>query len=109
MERNKSSLRSPLSSQKFIKINMSNKIPRGPFNLFARFTSPNPKTTLNPKQYFSKISKKAFVSPFASVIGSVTIKNNVYIAPVSSIRADEGMPFLLVPIRISKTGLSHTV
>jgi carbonic anhydrase/acetyltransferase-like protein (isoleucine patch superfamily) len=35
------------------------------------------------------------VSPFSSIIGDVTIKDNVYIAPTTSIRADEGTPFFI--------------
>lgn len=41
------------------------------------------------------INKTAFVSPFSSVIGDVTIQQNVYIAPTVSIRADEGTPFFI--------------
>jgi carbonic anhydrase len=71
------------------------RIPRGPVNLFVRFISPNPKTSFNRVQHFPTISKTAFVSPFSSVIGDVTIQRNVYIAPNASIRADEGTPFFI--------------
>ncbi|WP_236692782.1 hypothetical protein [Aneurinibacillus tyrosinisolvens] len=91
----KSNLESHHLPTKSTKFNSSNKIPRGPFNLFVRFISPNPKTTFNPKKHFPKISKTAFVSPFSSVIGNVIIKENVYIAPTTSIRADEGTPFFI--------------
>ncbi|WP_375541180.1 hypothetical protein [Peribacillus frigoritolerans] len=62
---------------------------------FEPFISPNPITSLNPVQRFPKIDKTAFVSQFSSVIGDVTIRNNVYVAPNVSIRADEGTPFYI--------------
>jgi carbonic anhydrase/acetyltransferase-like protein (isoleucine patch superfamily) len=62
---------------------------------FEPFISPNPITSLNPVQCFPKIDKTAFVSQFSSVIGDVTIRNNVYVAPNVSIRADEGTPFYI--------------
>lgn len=62
---------------------------------FEPFISPNPITSFNPVQRFPKIDKTAFVSQFSSVIGDVTIRNNVYVAPNVSIRADEGTPFYI--------------
>ncbi|WP_411739545.1 carbonate dehydratase [Peribacillus sp. S4] len=62
---------------------------------FEPFISPNPITSLNPVQRFPKIDKTAFVSQFSSVIGDVTIRNNVYVSPNVSIRADEGTPFYI--------------
>ncbi|MDP9742740.1 UNVERIFIED_ORG: carbonic anhydrase/acetyltransferase-like protein (isoleucine patch superfamily) [Bacillus sp. B2I3] len=62
---------------------------------FEPFISPNPITSLNPVQCFPKIDKTAFVSQFSSVIGDVTIRNNVYVAPNVSIRVDEGTPFYI--------------
>ncbi|MGG4267110.1 carbonate dehydratase [Peribacillus simplex] len=62
---------------------------------FKPFISPNPVTSFNPVQRFPKIDKTAFVSQFSSVIGDVTIRNNVYVAPNVSIRADEGTPFYI--------------
>jgi carbon dioxide concentrating mechanism protein CcmM len=62
---------------------------------FEPFISPNPITSFNPVQRFPKINKTAFVSQFSSVIGDVTIRNNVYVAPNVSIRADEGTPFYI--------------
>jgi carbon dioxide concentrating mechanism protein CcmM len=44
---------------------------------FEPFISPNPITSLNPVQRFPKIDKTAFVSQFSSVIGDVSIRNNV--------------------------------
>ncbi|WHY70608.1 carbonate dehydratase [Fictibacillus enclensis] len=60
---------------------------------FKPFISPNPKTSFNPIQISPKIDKSAFISPFTSVIGDVAIRRNVYVAPLVSIRADEGTPF----------------
>ncbi|HWK23696.1 MAG TPA: carbonate dehydratase [Ureibacillus sp.] len=60
---------------------------------FEPFISPNPVTSFNPVQRYPKIDKSAFISQFSSVIGDVTINNNVYVAPNVSIRADEGTPF----------------
>lgn len=62
---------------------------------FEPFISPNPITSFNPVQRFPKIDKTAFVSQFSSVIGDVTIRNNVYVSPNVSIRADEGTPFYI--------------
>nr|WP_264447499.1 hypothetical protein [Bacillus cereus] len=62
---------------------------------FAPFISPNPITSFNPIQRYPKIDKTAFISPFSSVIGDVRIKNNVYVAPNVSVRADEGTPFYI--------------
>ncbi len=60
---------------------------------FQPFISPNPITSFNPIQICPTIDKSAFISPFTSVIGDVTIRKNVYVAPLVSIRADEGTPF----------------
>lgn len=62
---------------------------------FKPFISPSPITSFNPVQRFPMIDKTAYVSQFSSVIGDVTIRNNVYIAPNVSIRADEGTPFYI--------------
>ncbi|MGE6378363.1 carbonate dehydratase [Peribacillus muralis] len=62
---------------------------------FKPFISPNPITSFNPVQRFPKIDNTAFISQFSSVIGDVTIRNNVYVAPNVSIRADEGTPFYI--------------
>jgi carbonic anhydrase/acetyltransferase-like protein (isoleucine patch superfamily) len=64
---------------------------------FEPFISPNPITSFNLVQRFPKIDKTAFVSQFSSVIGDVTIRDNVYVAPNVSIRADEGTPFCIGP------------
>lgn len=62
---------------------------------FEPFISPNPVTSFNPVQRYPKIDETAVISQFSSVIGDVTIKNNVYVAPNVSIRADEGTPFYI--------------
>jgi carbonic anhydrase/acetyltransferase-like protein (isoleucine patch superfamily) len=62
---------------------------------FEPFISPNPITTFNPNKKYPTIDPTAFISPFSSVIGDVVIKDNVYIAPNVSIRADEGTSFLI--------------
>jgi carbon dioxide concentrating mechanism protein CcmM len=66
-------------------------------NCFKPFISPNPITSFNPIQISPKIDKSSFISPFTSVIGDVVIKKNVYVAPLVSIRADEGTPFYIGP------------
>ncbi|MEM1506312.1 carbonate dehydratase [Domibacillus sp. 8LH] len=72
---------------------------------FQPFISSNPVTSFNPIQRFPAIDRTAFISPFSSVIGDVTIRNHVYIAPNVSIRADEGTPFYIG----SKTNLQDGV
>jgi carbonic anhydrase/acetyltransferase-like protein (isoleucine patch superfamily) len=57
------------------------------------FIAPNPPTSFNPKSVFPQISKTAFIAPFSSIIGDVTIEDHVFVAPNVSIRADEGAPF----------------
>ena len=62
---------------------------------FEPFISANPITSFNPVPRFPTIDETAFISQFSSVIGDVTIKNNVYVAPNVSVRADEGTPFYI--------------
>lgn len=62
---------------------------------YKPFISPNPITTFNPVQVSPVIDKSSFISPFTSVIGDVSIRKNVYVAPLVSIRADEGTPFYI--------------
>ncbi|EFM09442.1 Carbonate dehydratase [Paenibacillus curdlanolyticus YK9] len=69
--------------------------PEGPFNMFIRFISPNPRTPTVPQSKAPAISGSAFISPFVSIIGDVTVRDNVFIAPCVSIRADEGSPFYI--------------
>lgn len=62
---------------------------------FEPFISPNPITSFNPVQHVPSIDKSSFISPFSSVIGDVAIRNNVYVAPNVTVRADEGTPFYI--------------
>lgn len=71
--------------------------PAGPLNLYTHFISVNPPTSFNPESVFPSIDATAFVGPFAVIIGNVTIKENVFIAPHVTIRADEGSPFFIGP------------
>lgn len=70
-------------------------VPLQPVNVNAHFIAPNPATEFNPKSVMPSIHPSAYVGPFSSVIGDVTIESNVFIAPNSSIRADEGTPFYI--------------
>ena len=69
--------------------------PKGAFNINAHFIAPNPRTMFNPKSVSPCIHSSAYVGPFSSIIGNVTIGENVFIAPNVSIRADEGFPFFI--------------
>ncbi|KMT21912.1 carbonate dehydratase [Clostridium cylindrosporum] len=69
--------------------------PIGPKNLYAYFIEKNPVTSFNPISVYPKISDSAFVGPFSSVIGDVTIKDNVFLGASVVIRADEGSPFYI--------------
>jgi carbonic anhydrase len=66
-----------------------------PVNIFANFICANPATSFNPVSTLPTIAASAFIGPFSSVIGDVTIRENVFIAPNVSIRADEGTPFYI--------------
>ncbi|QAY65813.1 carbonate dehydratase [Paenibacillus protaetiae] len=87
-------LRKPSVNRNF-QITGSNRLPNGPFNLFARFISSNPKTSFTPVERFPSINKTAFISPFTCIIGDVAISNNVFVAPSATLRADEGTPFFI--------------
>lgn len=63
--------------------------------MFAHFIGPNPPTSFNTKSSFPCIDQTAFIGPFSSVIGDVTIGENVFVAPNVTIRADEGTPFFI--------------
>ncbi len=67
--------------------------PPGPINLYTHFIGPNPVTSFNPESIAPSIDHTSFVGPFSTIIGDVTIRKNVFIAPNVSIRADEGTPF----------------
>lgn len=63
------------------------------FNINAHFIAANPPTSFGPRSVYPTIDKTAYVGPFSSVIGDVTLGEHVFIAPTVSIRADEGSPF----------------
>ena len=67
--------------------------PSGAYNLYAAFIGPNPSTSFNPCSIAPSIDPTSFIGPFAVIIGDVTIRRNVFIAPNVSVRADEGFPF----------------
>lgn len=66
-----------------------------PLKKFVPFIGPNPKTSFNSKKIYPCVDSTAFIGPFSTVIGDVTIKENVFVAPNVSIRADEGTPFFI--------------
>ena len=65
------------------------------FNINAHFIAPNPRTSFNPKSVMPTLDRSVYVGPFSSIIGDVVIRENVFIAPNVSIRADEGFPFFI--------------
>ncbi len=65
------------------------------FNINAHFIAPNPTTSFNPKSVYPMIDSTAYIGPFSTIIGNVTIKKNVFISPNVSIRADEGFPIFI--------------
>ena len=73
----------------------NSKKPSGTFNINAHFIAPNPVTSFNAKSVRPSIDSSTYVGPFSTIIGDVTIRKNVFIAPSVSIRADEGFPFYI--------------
>jgi len=67
----------------------------GPYNIYSYFIGSNPPTSINPNPSFPKIKRTAFLSPFTFVVGDVSIRDNTYVGPFVSIRADEGTPFYI--------------
>ena len=65
------------------------------WNLNAHFIAPNPETSFNPQSVCPHVHPSAYVGPFSSVIGDVTLGRNVFVAPLVSVRADEGTPFYI--------------
>ena len=68
---------------------------KGPLNLYTHFIGPNPSTTFNALEIMPNIAPSSFIGPFSSVIGDVTIEENVFVACNVTIRADEGTPFYI--------------
>ena len=56
------------------------------------FVAPNPVTSQNTESIAPHIHETALIGPFASIIGDITLRENVFVAPHVSIRADEGTP-----------------
>lgn len=56
---------------------------------------PNVLTTFNPDVNSPHLDGTTFVDPLASVIGDVSLGQDVYVAPFASIRGDEGQPIAL--------------
>jgi carbonic anhydrase/acetyltransferase-like protein (isoleucine patch superfamily) len=56
---------------------------------------PSPATSWNRRPARPTVSPSAFVDPLATVIGEVTVGEDVYIGPGASVRADEGTPFFI--------------
>jgi SulP family sulfate permease len=56
---------------------------------------PGPPTPWNRRMARPTIAASAFVDARATVIGDVTVGENVYIGPGASVRADEGTPFFV--------------
>lgn len=64
-------------------------------NLNMCFIGKNPITTFNKKQFYPKIDESVVISPFSTVIGDITIEENVFIGCNVVLRADEGTPFYI--------------
>lgn len=67
----------------------------GPYNQYTYFIAENPPTGNLPCSTFPTIDSSAFIGPFSSVIGDVTIGKNTWLACNVSIRADQGTPFYI--------------
>lgn len=63
------------------------------YNMPVHYLGPNPSTGSHPASVWPKVAADSFVSPFSSIIGDVTVGPKVFIAPLVSVRADEGSPF----------------
>jgi carbon dioxide concentrating mechanism protein CcmM len=79
--------------------------PAGPLNIYTYFIGANPATSFNPESIFPSIDATASIGPFSTIIGDVIIKENVFIAPSVTIRADEGSPFFIGPNRNLQDGV----
>lgn len=55
----------------------------------------NPVTEFNLTSTYPNIHPSVFIGPFSSIIGDVTIEENVFIACNAVIRCDEGSPFFI--------------
>lgn len=64
-------------------------------NTHPHVISKNPRTKFNKVSTYPKIHPTAFIGPFSSIIGDVTIEKNVFIACNVVVRCDEGTPFFI--------------
>lgn len=58
-------------------------------------TMPNVRASFNSEITAPQIDPSAFIHPSASVIGNVTIGSRVFVAPMASVRGDEGQPIFI--------------
>lgn len=58
--------------------------------MLAGWVAPNVQTTFNPDVDVPTIAKTARIHPLASVSGSVTVGEHIFVAPAASVRGDEG-------------------
>ena len=63
--------------------------------ILTGFTGPNVLTSFNDDVNEPVKAKSAFIHQLASVIGDVKLGERVYVAPVASIRGDEGQPIYI--------------
>jgi carbon dioxide concentrating mechanism protein CcmM len=63
---------------------------------------PNIQTDFNPNATYPRVSKFAYIDPFALVLGDCEIGKLVLVAPFAVCRADEGSLFMLETILIYK-------
>ena len=63
--------------------------------ILTGFTDPNVLTSFNDDVNEPVKAKSAFIHQLASVIGDVKLGERVYVAPVASIRGDEGQPIYI--------------
>ena len=67
--------------------------PLGPSNQYTYFIGSNPCTSSVCESIYPNIDPSVFIGPFSSIIGDVTLSDNVFIACNVTLRADEGTPF----------------
>lgn len=79
----------------FEKLNSNNYNPHDFNNNVNYFIGGNPITSFNKESKFPNIHPTVFIGSFSSIIGDVTISENVFIACNAVIRADEGTPFFI--------------
>jgi UDP-3-O-[3-hydroxymyristoyl] glucosamine N-acyltransferase len=86
------------SNQVFLKSSLAAVQQQGSGNSTSNTTMnirPNIQTDFNPNVTWPKISKTAYVDPFAVVIGDCQIGKLVLIAPFAVCRGDEGTPIYI--------------